>query len=949
MVVRWIVNKITFPAPSTSYSLASHPELFFVPYPGTSQSSSSRSAPGVPCMLYAHPTGSPLLIVHAHSNGCDIADMKHTLQRISEELHVHVMSFEYPGYGLHRGSSSMRTIDEAANAVLQFLLYDLGINPGQVVWYGRSIGSGPAIRLAHRMTKELHMKPGGLVLQCGFAKFPEVAGHLFGRVARRLVTTLWPNEAMVKEITCPVLIVHGRKDTMIPIEQSEKLWNAVESKELSKFSPCDCGHNDFNFRQCTLKPLYQFLSGVISAPGYPNGNFKMEVSDSHRARTIHIPQLRDLIKPRHFRRSDLEGWTRDILGLSGGSASSRNGGAGLTVEAAQPEKEATPTSTAPSATSGATTGGSSDVIATPAAAAAAEGSGAPAVAAGAGAYVSGRESTKSGSSAVAKAEEAARAKEKQAEKKKKKKEDLPPPDICKMPMVDDIVQAFQAPAGILRMTALRMDAFLARMQERIEDIEDLELRSVEEIVQLVQVEFWDQEPCLTAWEEVDLPRGDRVRLRVGPFSIDNYGVVAYEPGLPGRSNASTVVVAAGAGESASTATTTSEQRLRVPLKAFCPTVAQFRIMTEWLLLNSARLRQIRQDGVPRRCGCWCGCRNTSRCLWKGRRFAPKGLPERGAFATTYAAIFTNWVERSKDLKGLLARFVRLNEDPVTVLRQRQIRLKSLSSLQLNIALERRLFPPDATAERHDLPGEALREQSTTTTPRAPASKEEEEVRWPIPAKKFSSLARSALFGEAGQPGEKLAKFYEGLWPASEAPAGRNAASTAALTPLTPSQLARAELPSLEELLPCGQVSAASVAGGRRPSGNSSVSLTSDASAARQGSEQDLDWKAAVLLCHRARQSGTHGSSSAFGIQEPGGGNDKPMLAPITTEVDTALSAAMRAFCTCSTSGSWRVAKARASEGGASAPPPPVAASEAPVAPPPPREAPEIELQGIVPG
>lgn len=97
-------------------------------------------------MLYAVRQGAPVLLVHAHSNGCDIGDMRQTLQSISESLKVHVgpicygfqgacqvMSFEFPGYGLHLGNASMRreiaivlglpmklrSIDDAAAAVLR--------------------------------------------------------------------------------------------------------------------------------------------------------------------------------------------------------------------------------------------------------------------------------------------------------------------------------------------------------------------------------------------------------------------------------------------------------------------------------------------------------------------------------------------------------------------------------------------------------------------------------------------------------------------------------------------------------------------------------------------------------------------------------------------------------------------------------------------------------------
>ncbi|CAK0910869.1 unnamed protein product [Prorocentrum cordatum] len=187
--LQWIINKITFPSPPSSYSLTSHPELFFVKGPTT-----RPGHPGVPCMLYAIPQGAPVLLVHAHSNGCDIGDMRQTLQGISESLRVHVMSFEFPGYGLHVGAASQRAIDDAADAILNFIVRDLQIDIAQVVWYGRSIGSGPTVAICHRITKDLGRNPGGCILQCGYANFPEAQRSAAGmevvacigrRIARR--------------------------------------------------------------------------------------------------------------------------------------------------------------------------------------------------------------------------------------------------------------------------------------------------------------------------------------------------------------------------------------------------------------------------------------------------------------------------------------------------------------------------------------------------------------------------------------------------------------------------------------------------------------------------------------------------------------------------------------------------------------------------------------------
>merc|ERR1719183_259536 len=99
---------------------------------------------------------------------------------------------------------------------------------------------------------------------------------------------------------------------MIPIEHSERLWSAVNLKELSRFYACDCGHNDFNFQRCTLRPIYDFLLGVISTATFPTTNFKVAAPSSMRAFVHHIGPLRTKIPVYSFRRPELEDWIRRI-------------------------------------------------------------------------------------------------------------------------------------------------------------------------------------------------------------------------------------------------------------------------------------------------------------------------------------------------------------------------------------------------------------------------------------------------------------------------------------------------------------------------------------------------------------------------------------------------------------------------------------------------------------
>jgi len=568
-------------------------------------------------MMYPIKQGAPVLLVHAHSNGCDIGDMRQTLQSISESLKVHVMSFEFPGYGLHTGNASLRSIDDAASAVLQYIVEELKINLSQVVWYGRSIGSGPALRVVHRITRELKQQPGGVVVQCGFANFPEVAGHLFGRVAKRLVSRLWPNEAMMKELHCPVLLIHGRNDTMIPISQSEKLWNAVTMKELSHFHTCDCGHNDFNFRRCTLRPIYDFLLGLISAPSFPATNFKIDVPQTSRAYVHHIGPLRPKIPVYSFRRPDLEDWLRRISSMStlkNSCVSEPN----EDVKLAKNPSSVTVVSNVTEAVRPITL----DDLKT------------------------GEAAKLEALAGEMKAAQAAPPATKRKKGKGQENELPPVPDFSDRPAIEDATKALLDSEGLVSTCAARVVLFLESLQRQLDQIQGLENKSLEEIVTFVESEFWASDPLLCLWEEISLPSAEHVRCRLGPFSIDNKGQRSFHPGL-------------GTGSSSHGE---SPQFVRIPLWSFCPSPAHFRCLAEWSLLNSERLkRQLPSVSQGSSGSCCCMPHRSSKKKKTDGNASQQ--PTMGSLATAFAAHFVTWVEKNDDIHALFARFTRIYNDP----------------------------------------------------------------------------------------------------------------------------------------------------------------------------------------------------------------------------------------------------------------------------------------------
>lgn len=82
---------------------------------------------------------------------------------------------------------------------------------------GRSIGSGPAVFLSSIYNFR------GLVLLSPFLSISEAVKDLYGSVCGGLIKERFNNSKRASYVLSPVLIIHGKKDTMISYKHSVEL------------------------------------------------------------------------------------------------------------------------------------------------------------------------------------------------------------------------------------------------------------------------------------------------------------------------------------------------------------------------------------------------------------------------------------------------------------------------------------------------------------------------------------------------------------------------------------------------------------------------------------------------------------------------------------------------------------------------------------------------------
>lgn len=136
-----------------------------------------------------------------------------------------VLTYEYRGYGHTQGTPSEANCHADARLLLAWL-NENGTPSDRVIAFGFSLGGGSAVELAR--TEPL----AGLVLESTFVsayrvmtRWPVLWGDMF------------PNERRLRDVHCPVLVLHGTADPVIPVWHGEALFAAAHEPKRKLIVP----------------------------------------------------------------------------------------------------------------------------------------------------------------------------------------------------------------------------------------------------------------------------------------------------------------------------------------------------------------------------------------------------------------------------------------------------------------------------------------------------------------------------------------------------------------------------------------------------------------------------------------------------------------------------------------------------------------------------------------
>jgi len=211
-------------------------KMIFLPQPSSYQDTADiiklRTADGKAISaIYVPNPNAQFTILYSHGNAEDIGQLRPWLEKLQSSGFA-VFAYDYHGYGTSEGAPSERNVYADADAAYEYLTKTLNIPATKIISYGRSVGNGASVDLASRRPV------GGLIVQSGFTS----AFVVMTRVPL-VPFDKFRNVDKIGRVRCPVLIIHGRNDTVIPFQQGLRLFKAAHEPK-SEFWIENVGHND---------------------------------------------------------------------------------------------------------------------------------------------------------------------------------------------------------------------------------------------------------------------------------------------------------------------------------------------------------------------------------------------------------------------------------------------------------------------------------------------------------------------------------------------------------------------------------------------------------------------------------------------------------------------------------------------------------------------------------
>ena len=174
-----------------------------------------------------------------HGNAGNLFNRVYKLNELNK-LDVNILLISWRGFSGNKGKPTEKNLYHDAEEAIKWL-NNRGAISKNIILYGESLGTGVATELGTRNAF------GGIILESPFTSIANAAKIYYPYLPVNIILKdRYDSIGKIKNITTPILIMHGRKDNIVPQKMGLELYEKANQPKFSYFPENDDHMMEYN-------------------------------------------------------------------------------------------------------------------------------------------------------------------------------------------------------------------------------------------------------------------------------------------------------------------------------------------------------------------------------------------------------------------------------------------------------------------------------------------------------------------------------------------------------------------------------------------------------------------------------------------------------------------------------------------------------------------------------
>ena len=192
-------------------------------------------------------------ILFLHGNAGNLDNRIDKLNSLGS-MDINFLIISWRGYSGNPGNPSEAGLYKDALSGIEWL-NKKGISNDQIILYGESLGTAITTEIAQNKNF------AGIILEAPFTSMVDMGQKIYPIFpVRFLLKDKYESKNKIKNIKSPILVLHGRKDKIVPFYMGEKIFEIANNPKFKYFTDLD--DHMMNFDDKLINEIDIFISNL---------------------------------------------------------------------------------------------------------------------------------------------------------------------------------------------------------------------------------------------------------------------------------------------------------------------------------------------------------------------------------------------------------------------------------------------------------------------------------------------------------------------------------------------------------------------------------------------------------------------------------------------------------------------------------------------------------------